>query len=304
MQNEFKSLVWRSLRPITRSHSPIPLSNFLDDLICHLAPQPNPTIPETIDAKIRQLIDYLRRTPCLLVLDNVESILQRHTPQTASRNGPTEQHHADYEIYRELLQQLGQGRHQSCVVLTSRVEPKPIQSMSGENLGIRSLPIQGLQVAQIQQMFSARGKFQGTADEWNRLVYYYGGNPLILGIVATTIQRLFDGSITEFLRQNTLIFDDIRDLLDRQLECLSDSEKEVMRVLGTQDTPLSFSDLRSHFSPTISTIVLLESLKSLKARSLIERTVSHSSLQPLLKDYVKERFVLRSSQLVNGRSHF
>src|SRR4028119_232907 len=109
VQHEFKSIVWRSFRPIARSHSPIPLSDFLDDLIRHLAPQSNPTIPEPIGAKMQQLMDILRQIPCFLVLDNVESILPAHTPQTPSRNGSTEQHPADDETYAELLQQLAQG---------------------------------------------------------------------------------------------------------------------------------------------------------------------------------------------------
>lgn len=300
VQHEFQSVVWRSLRPIARSHSPMPFSDFLDDLIRHLAPPSNPTIPEPIGAKMLQLMDILRQIPCLLVLDNVEFILPGHTPQTASRNGSTEQHPADDETYCELLRQLGQGLHQSCVVLTSRVEPKLIQYISGENLGVRSLSIPGLQLTAIQRMFSSRGSFQCKAAEWTRLVDYYGGNPLILSIVAATIQRLFDGSITEFLRQNTMIFDEIREVLDSQFECLSALEKEMMRVLATQDRPLSFSDLRSRISLSIPTIVLLEALKSLKARSLIERTAAHSCLQhfdgaqctALLRDYGKERFVL------------
>lgn len=293
VQHEFKSIVWRSFRPIARSHSPMPLSDFLDDLIRHLAPQSNPTIPEPIGAKMQQLMDILRQIPCFLVLDNVESILPAHTPQTPSRNnGSTEQHPADDETYRELLRQLGQGRHQSCVVLTSRVEPKLLLSMSGENLGIRSLPIPRLQLTEIQRMFSARGSFQCTATEWNCLVDYYGGNPLILSIVAATIQRLFAGNITDFLRQNTMIFDEIREVLDRQFECLSAIEKDVMRVLVMQDTSLSFPDLRSRIALSISTIVLLEALKSLKVLSLIERTAADSGLQPLLRDYAKESFVL------------
>jgi hypothetical protein len=99
------------------------------------------------------------------------------------------------------------------------------------------------------------------------------------------IQRLFAGSITDFLRQNTMIFDEIREVLDSQFECLSALEKDVMRVLAIQDTSLSFSDLRSKIAPSIPTIVLLEALKFLKARSLIERTAADLCLQPLLRDY-------------------
>ena len=153
-------------RPITRSRSPIAFSAFLDDLIHHLLPQSNPTIPDAIDAKIQHLMDSLRGSPCLLVLDNVESILPGHHASTESRTST--KYRSDYEVYGELLRQLAQGRHQSCVALTSRAEPKPFQSLAGEMLGVRSLAIPGLQVAGIQQMFRARGIFQGTPAEWSR----------------------------------------------------------------------------------------------------------------------------------------
>jgi len=132
------------------------------------------------------------------------------------------------------------------------------------------------------------------------LVDYYGGNPLILSIVAATIQRLFDGSITDFLRQNTMILDEIREVLDRQFESLSAIEKDVMRVLVMQDTSLSFPDLRSRIPLSISTIVLLEALKSLKARSLIERTAADSGLQPLLRDYAKKVLCCRCGSSPTG----
>jgi hypothetical protein len=229
----------------------------------------------------------------LLVLDNVESILQGYTPQASTGSGVTETYRFIDE-YEELLQHLGQGRHQSCVLLTSREEPKRVQQLSGDHLSVRVLPIQGLQLAEAQQIFRDRGVFQGSRAELSRLITYYNGNPFILEILATTIQHLFDGSITAFLSQNTLIFDDIRELLDQQFDYLSEPEKDVMKVLAVQDIPLSFADLRSHISPSISTAVLLAALKSLKARSLLERTASHSSLQPLLRDYVSDHFGLSS----------
>ncbi|NET38464.1 MAG: NACHT domain-containing protein [Cyanothece sp. SIO1E1] len=289
IQHHFKFVVWRSLRPITRSHSPMGFSNFLDDLIHHLTPQPNPAIPDSINAKIRQLMDTLRGIPCLLVLDNVESVLPGHHPPIEAKTNSTQQLCSDYEAYGELLRQLGQGRHQSCVVLTSRAEPKPIQALTGNTLGVRSLSIQGLSVADIRQMLSARGVFQATPAEWSRLVEYYNGNPVILGIVATTIQHLFDGSITDFLGQNTLICEDISELLDQQLDALSAPAQTVINALATQDMPVPLSELRSHVAPFMPTNILLETLTSLKTRSLIHTIGTQFSLQPLLGDYVRTR---------------
>ena len=243
-----------------------------------VACESNSTIPEAINAKMRKLMEILRRTRCLLVLDHVESVLQTYS--TSSK------HPKDDQAYRQLLKHLAQGQHQSCVVLSSRVEPKPIQSMSGYNLEICSLCLQGLQVRDIQQMLSAKGTFQGTAAEWNRLVNYYGGNPLILGSVGTTIHTFFNGSLTDFFHQNSLIFEDIATLLDQQLSVLSRPAQTVINVLAYQNAPISFLQLRSHISAIISTVALLETLKSLKARSLIDKTATYFSVQPLLVDYL------------------
>jgi hypothetical protein len=37
------------------------------------------------------------------------------------------------------------------------------------------------------------------------LIKLYRGNPLALNIVSTTIQDLFNGNVSEFLKQNTLV---------------------------------------------------------------------------------------------------
>ncbi|MFZ1029827.1 MAG: ATP-binding protein [Limnoraphis robusta] len=279
IQPEFKFVVWRSLQPISRSHSPLPFTHFIDDLIDHLTNDSHSKIPENINTKIRKLMDILRQKRCLLILDNVESVLQNYTPKTASRND------SDYEAYSQLLKHLAQAQHQSCVILTSRVEPTEIQPFIGESLGVRSFCVRGLQVADIQQMLNAKGKFHGTDDEWNRLVNYYDGNPLILAIVATTIQRFFDSSLTNFFSHNTLICENIGELLDEQLSALSVPAQQIIKVLATQNAPLSFSQLRSHLAPSISGNTLLGTLEFLKARSLIYATSALFSLHPLIVNY-------------------
>lgn len=295
MQQEFKIVIWRSLQPMSRSHPSLPFNYFLDDLICHLSSHPAPSEPTA--AKFRHLADLLSRCQCLLIIDNIESVLQKRTLFSVSAKSCGGDADSDDEAYRNLLKHFAIGRHQSCVVLTSRVEPQLTSCMSGMPLSNRSLVIRGLPVAEIQQIVGAREKFQGTTADWDRLVNYYNGNPQILSMVASTIQHLFDGSITDFLQHNALIFDDLRELLDQQLEEVSDREQEVMNVLASQDAPLSFSGLQQHISPAFSTTDLLESLKSLNARSLIEQTTAHFSLSSMLGNYARERWVKNSKTL-------
>jgi len=60
-------------------------------------------------------LDYLRRRRCLLVLDNLESILQGDEHSGHFRPG--------YETYEQLIRRLAEGEHRSCLLLTSREQP-------------------------------------------------------------------------------------------------------------------------------------------------------------------------------------
>ncbi len=60
--------------------------------------------------------------------------------------------------------------------------------------------------------------------EYHILIDSYGGNPLFLKLFATTIQDLFAGSVDQFLEQDTLVFGDIRRILDQQFNRLSELE--------------------------------------------------------------------------------
>ena len=67
------------------------------------------------EQKISRLLHYLKSKKCLLILDNLESILEGGTQTGNYRSG--------YEDYGHLLKQIGSVPHQSCVLLTSREEP-------------------------------------------------------------------------------------------------------------------------------------------------------------------------------------
>lgn len=293
IQPEFETVIYHSLQPIKSGLNSIPsVDDFLDDLIGYFIPRSETHLPENIHGKILFLLDRLRRTRSLLIVDNVDVVLQCPHPIESDRH--TYQPSSDSEEYEELFQYLGQGRHQSCILLIGREEPKRIQQLAGNHSPIRVLALEGLPVAEARQIFRARRILGGSPSEWERLITYYGGNPLMLEIVSETIERLFNSNLAEFFDQGTLIFDEIRESLDRQFDNLSPTEKTVIEVLAEQDGPIGFTELRSRVSPTISTTVLLAALKSMKARSLLEKITNSFSLPPLLKDYRRERHPVRS----------
>lgn len=289
IQSEFKFVIWRSWPSLERSSLPLP--NFLDDLISQLSPDQAASTPDYRLVKVQHLINLLSQMPCLLVLDAVESVLPSPSLSAdfSCSNYPlTGQSLLSHEAYCDLIKHLGSARHQSCILLTSREEPQLFRLMAGHPSGIRSLSLRGLSIADIQQFFAVYGDFQATPADWQRLVEYYDGNPLMLGIVARTIQRLFHGNITDFLEQKTLILKPIRELLDQHWQSLCSPEKAIMISLAVQPLPLSLTELRSHLSSILSFPDLLEALSTLQMRSLINRTVTQISLPALIRDYINE----------------
>jgi len=278
IQDNFDYVIWRSLRDAP------PVKAILANLIQFLSDKQvcETDLPESLGDRISRLIDYLRSSRCLLVLDNAESILA-----SGSRVG---QYLEGYSGYGELLKRVGEASHQSCLVLTSREKPKEVASLEGEALPVRSLRLSGLKEEEGQEIFKIKG-VSGSESELRTLVEQYGGNALALKVVSTTIQDLFDGNITEFLQQNTAVFGDVRELLDQQFERLSNLEKDVMYWLAINREPVSLLELRSDIVSPVLQPKLLEALESLGRRTLVERSAALFTLQPVVMEYLTNRLI-------------
>ncbi|MEM7539585.1 MAG: BTAD domain-containing putative transcriptional regulator, partial [Chloroflexota bacterium] len=85
------------------------------------------------------LLEIFRQHRCLLILDNMESILQAEGEAGIFRAG--------YEDYELLLQQVGETTHQSCVLATSREQPVKVARLVRDYPHVRSLFLSGLPVA-------------------------------------------------------------------------------------------------------------------------------------------------------------
>jgi len=276
IQENFEYVIWRSLRDAP------PVKNLLANLIQFLSDEQEleTDLPEDICGRVARLVDYLRKQRSLLVLDNVETILA-----SGCRAG---QYLEGYEGYGELLRQVGEANHQSCLLLTSREKPKEVASLEGRVLPIRSFRLPGLK-EEGQEILRAKG-VAGSESELRALVEQYVGNALALKIVATTIQDLFDGKVCEFLQHSAVVFGDIRDLLEQQFERLTDLEKEIMYWLAINRELISLSQLQEDIVSSIPVPKLLEALESLSRRDLIEKNAAFTQ-QPVVMEYVTERLV-------------
>jgi WD40 repeat protein/transcriptional regulator with XRE-family HTH domain len=286
IKDNFEYVIWRSLREAP------PVKIILSNLIQFLSDEQETerNLTESFSNRVSRLLYYLQNHRCLVILDNAESILRSGSRAGLYREG--------YEEYGELLRRLGETTHQSCLVLTSREKPKEVALLEGEVLPVRSLLLSGLKVGEGQEILKLKG-LSAAEDEWKVMIERYAGNPLALKIVATTIQDIFDGNVTDFLQQNTAVFGDIRDILEQQFERLSDLEKDIMYWLAINRESITLSELRDDIISPVPQAKLLEALESLGRRSLIEKatptliekTGSSFTLQPVVMEYVTSSLI-------------
>ncbi|PSB27629.1 NB-ARC domain-containing protein [Stenomitos frigidus] len=281
IQAEFEVVVWRSLQ-----NAP-PFEEWLESVLPVLlrAQGKDIALPISLDGKRLKLMEGLCSRRCLLILDNAETIL------SAGQRG---QYRSGYEDYGQLLKEIGETCHQSCLLLTSREKPREVVPLEGAERSTRTLLLKGLQPDAGQALFGHKGAFTGTEPEWKSLVEHYSGNPLALRLVAATTQELFSGRIAEivnYVQQGFAVFDDIRALLQRQCDRLSAMEQEMLFWLAINREPVSLFALSEDLVSTTAKRQLPDAMQSLLRRCLIEKDGERFFLQPVVLEYATNQFV-------------
>ncbi|MBN9391888.1 MAG: pentapeptide repeat-containing protein [Chloroflexi bacterium] len=280
VKEQFEVIIWRSLR-----NAPL-VETILDDTLEFLSTTPKTALPEDLNSKISLLIDNLRKKRCLIVLDNAESILQEGTGSRAGH------YRKGYEGYGRLIERLGQTNHTSCLVITSREKPREFNYLGGSKAPVRVLNLAGLEDAEACEILADKGLLNSDQEVYNALIGRYSGNPLALKIVAEFILDVFNGQIGAFLKSSRMVFGDITDLLSEQFDRLNDLEKQVMYWLAVEREPVSLETLAADLLLTEPDKDLLETLSSLRRRSMAEtgEITNVFTLQPVVMEFVTDRF--------------
>jgi hypothetical protein len=198
----FDAVIFRSLR-----NAP-PLAFILDSLI-RVASAAHSTLPESVGDKIALLMQLFRERRCLVVLDNLETILQPGTYAGEYRAG--------FDEYGLFLQRLGEIAHTSCLIMTSREKPAELGAMEGRTAPVRSFALTGLANDACRAILEEKELF-GTEAEVGALATVYGGNPLALKLISEPIHEVFSGDLHLFLSTGDAFFNGVGKLLDQQFE--------------------------------------------------------------------------------------
>ncbi|WP_346294108.1 eIF2A-related protein [Sphaerothrix gracilis] len=276
---QFDYVIWRSLREAP------PLDEILVRLIQFLSDQQETEInlPSRLGERIIRLLHYLREYRCLLVLDNLESILQAESTGQF-RNG--------HEGYGELIHRIGEAEHQSCLLLTSRECPRELALMAGNRLLVRLWSVTGIDTDAGREILKTKGLELEDADtQGQELIRRYSGNPQALHLVATAIQREFLGDVNDFLEEEGAAVEDVHSLLDQHLTRLAPLERSILFWLAINREPVGLDELMEDLLPSVTKREVRSALRGLSDRYLIETVGKQFTLQNVIMEFATDRFI-------------
>ncbi len=286
---QFEVVIWRSLRDAPSCDA------LVEECLQVLAPQRLRDLPDSLEGRLRLLLEQLRAQRVLLVLDNLEMLLEEGEGMGRMRAG--------FQGYARLLRRIGETAHQSCLLLTSREKPADLVALEGSRAPVRALRLAGLEGHAGAQLLAEK-EVVGSLHDRERLVEVYRGNPLALKIVAQTIVDLFGGEIIPFLEQGEIVFGGVRELLEQQFDRLSALEQTVFCWLAILREPVSLEELLAVLSTPRTSMQVLEALDGLGRCSLIERGQRAGSftLQSVVLEYATARLIAEvATEIEQGR---
>jgi WD40 repeat protein len=297
-KNSFDYIIWLSLR-----ESP-PLEQILVKLFEFLSDREKINLQKqgTVSSKIALLIEHLSSSRCLLILDNLESIMKSGIASGKYREG--------YENYRELINAIGEEKHKSCLLLTSREKPQHIR----ESQYVVFHEINGFSFEEDGQIFLQTIGLYGVEQELRELFNWYSGNPLFIELAAKNIKEVFSGSIFEFLTAAKRIVgeslsdcenerDTIRKMLEWYFQKLSNEQKEIMYWLAINREAISIRELQNDILSQSSKTEISNTLESLRTLIPLEKRDENNenkyTLQNVLTEYTTDKLIEEICREIN-----
>ncbi|MFH7243358.1 MAG: NACHT and WD repeat domain-containing protein [Spirulina sp.] len=243
------------------------------------------------------------RQRCLLVVDHLEGCFVPH------------QRAGHYRLHTEALQQLIQrwatGQHPGCVVLMGREPPADRFQWMGPRA--RDYRLQDLDAADTQTLLQRQGVLPATPDQGEAFWQRYGGNPMFLRSVATTLQTVYQGQLSPLLAQTQHpIPDAVRRDLAALLQRLTPEEETLLYWVALAHAPMALADLQTAMPNRPEPAVV----QSLVDRCLCQAQTPASAipsaptqplidLPPLVRALVKDQLLTQLTQeLLAGEFHW
>lgn len=237
-----------------------------------------------LEEQLTYLLAYLHQQRCLLILDQVESILQPGKFAGVYQPG--------WENFGALLRRIADSPHQSCLVLIGREEPTELAYLAHSTSAVRTLSLTGLTVDAGVALLHGRG-FTEPTHELAALVQHYDGLPLALTYLCVLHQRIPTLQLTALYTQEAGFIEEVRKQFDHQFERLSTIEYEILLWLTIERGKVTFDYFWQHCTATTQKDQLLDAHQSLLRRSLlcVEAQGKWVSLSATVLHYITQHLI-------------
>ncbi|MFM7192482.1 MAG: NB-ARC domain-containing protein, partial [Microcystaceae cyanobacterium] len=275
IKNHFDIIIWRDLNDFPE---PETLETELIEILADGPLSSTTTSEKNTNNPLRHLAKLLRKHRCLIILDNLQSLLQ---------DGQLAGHYQNPN-YHTFFKFLSKIKNNSCFIMNSWETPQEIVCLAEKYPGVSIFPLKGLG-KDAQSIL--KEKDLNNQENWDKLTTLYQGNPLYLKLVATLLNQLFNSRVTNAQTETCLLPEELQLILRSQIDRLSSLEKEILIHLAVNDNPHSLTQLFELFKLPKNQII--NAVQSLLRRSLIEQnsTISASensyTVAPVFKEYLK-----------------
>jgi hypothetical protein len=151
-------------------------------------------------------------------------------------------------------------------------------------------PVKCLELSGIENVDLLKNKNLKDQDTWFKLIDLYEGNPIYLQDIASLINDVYDGYISEFLAEDNLIITTNMQYHFRQIfNRLSSPEKELILQLSKFNNAVTREQLRQDLE--LSSTDFINCLQSLQRRYLVSKSLNEDkvvfNLSSVFKEYVR-----------------
>ncbi|WP_199247579.1 NB-ARC domain-containing protein [[Phormidium] sp. ETS-05] len=270
---EFEYVGWRSL-----SNTPT-VPQLLAELLGFFPCSPGKT-PD-----LSPLLHYIQNHRSLIILDGLENLM---TPGELAGK-----YREAYQDYALLFKTIGTTKHQSCFLITSTEKSREIGLLENFVDTVQCIKLTSLSLNAARQILQEQQLVD--EDKWEKLIERYSGNPLALKLVSGIIKEVFHGQVGKFCRAKTTFLGEIiRENLAIQLSRLSDLEMQIIYQLAISSEPVDIDQLRQWVPSKYPISAIIEALKSLIWRSLLETVIEQDValyiLPPMFKKHIINNF--------------
>lgn len=286
IKDNFDFVIWLSLH-----HTP-PLATLLTNYLKIIKQYPegqNYSEPLEISFLLSAFIDCLKQKKVLLILDSLQSILES--------KGTNFSYKKELEDYSQFLRSIISTNHQSLLIASSRIKPKSLEYYASNQ--VKFLDLQGFNKQTTKLFLSLETNFCLEEQKLLSLSATLQNIPQLLKIVENHLDIISDDN-TEQILQDLSLLEAISNLLEQELSYLSDLDKEIIYWLAISCSPISLKELSNYLELSQPKLKLFHGVNGLINRSLIIQTDTQYSLMPIMKSYLRRKFVKQALQSKNN----